>query len=68
MEHYTALLQIFKLRVLHRLFLTQVSQIFILRLLTPLAEYQDFLALTQGTKILEILETYINVRESKDAR
>ena len=47
---------------------TQVSQIFILRLLTPLAEYQDFLALTQGTKILEILETYINVRESKDAR
>ena len=62
-------LQIFiKLLVLHRLFLTQVSQIFILRLLTPLAEYQDFLALTQGTKILEILETYINVRESKDAR
>ena len=46
----------------------QASQIFILRLLTPLAEYQDFLALTQGTKILEILERYINVRESKDAR
>ena len=47
---------------------SQASQIFILRLLTPLAEYQDFLALTQGTKILEILEKYINVRESKDAR
>ena len=34
----------------------QVSQIYILRLLTPLAEYQDFIALTQGTNILEIIE------------
>jgi len=46
----------------------QASQIFILRLLTPLAEYQDFLSLTQGSKILEVLERYINVRETRDAR
>ena len=47
---------------------TQTTQIFILRLLTPLAEYQDFLSLTRGIKVLEILENYINVRETKDAR
>eukprot|EP00092_Neocalanus_flemingeri_P098180 GFUD01125193.1.p1 GENE.GFUD01125193.1~~GFUD01125193.1.p1 ORF type:complete len:1498 (-),score=483.98 GFUD01125193.1:148-4641(-) len=46
----------------------QASQIFILRLLTPLAEYQDFLSLTQGSRILEVLERYINVRETRDAR
>ena len=62
----------------------QARQIFILRLLTPLAEYQDFLSLTQGSCILQVmrkkfssldnliflqlLERYINVRETRDAR
>jgi len=46
----------------------QASQIFILRLLTPLAEYQDFLSLTQGSRILQVLERFINVRETRDAR
>jgi len=46
----------------------QARQIFILRLLTPLAEYQDFLSLTQGSCILQLLERYINVRETRDAR
>ena len=46
----------------------QASQIFILRLLTPLAEYQDFLSFSHEKNILEILEKYINVRESRDAR
>ena len=36
----------------------QASQIFILRLLKPLAEYQDFLSLTQGSKILEVASSY----------
>ena len=46
----------------------QASQIFILRLLTPLAEYQDFLPLTQGTGLLHLLENYISVRHTGDAR
>ena len=46
----------------------QASQIFILRLLTPLAEYQDFLSFSHEKQILAILEKYINVRESRDAR
>ena len=46
----------------------QASQIFILRLLTPLAEYQDFLSFSHEKQILTILEKYINVRESRDAR
>ena len=33
----------------------QASQIFILRLLTPLAEYQDFLSLPQGSRILQVI-------------
>ena len=46
----------------------QASQIFILRLLTPLAEYQDFLPLTQGAGLLHLLENYISVRHTGDAR
>ena len=46
----------------------QASQIFILRLLTPLAEYQDFLPLTQGAGLLNLLENYISVRHTGDAR
>ena len=46
----------------------QASQIFILRLLTPLAEYQDFLGLTQGSKVLQLIENHIDVRRTGDAR
>ena len=32
----------------------QANQFFVLRLLTPLAEYQSFLAITKGVNILEV--------------
>ena len=44
------------------------KQIFILRLLTPLGEYQEFLTHIFENKIQDILIGYLNVRETRDAR
>ena len=44
------------------------KQIFILRLLTPLGEYQEFLTHIFENRIQDILIGYLNVRETRDAR
>ena len=44
------------------------KQIFILRLLTPLGEYQEFLTHIFENRIQDILCGYMNVRETRDAR
>ena len=44
------------------------KQIFILRLLTPLGEYQEFLTHIFEHSIQDILIGYVNVRETRDAR
>ena len=43
-------------------------QVFILRLLAPLAEYQDFLSFTIDSGVLDIISTYLNVKVTKDTR
>ena len=44
------------------------KQIFILRLLTPLGEYQEFLTHIFEHRIQDILMGYMNVKETRDAR
>lgn len=43
-------------------------QIFILRYLHPLGEYQEFLSHVFENNALELILTYVNVRETKEAR
>jgi len=46
----------------------QTKQIYILRLLTPLAEYQDFVPMAQEHQILTVVKKFVNVKETRDAR
>lgn len=43
-------------------------QILILRYLNPLGEYQEFLSHVFENNALELILTYVNVRETKEAR
>lgn len=43
-------------------------QILILRYLTPMGEYQEFLSHVFENNALELILTYVNVRETKEAR
>ena len=45
-----------------------LSQIFILRFLTPLGEYQEFISYIFEQKILELLMGLINMRRTNNAR
>ena len=46
----------------------QTKQVFILRLLTPLAEYQDFVPVATESQILSVVKKYLNVKDTRDAR
>jgi HIV-1 Vpr-binding protein len=43
-------------------------QIFILRFLTPLGEYQEFITYIFEQKILELLMGFVNMRRTNNAR
>ena len=47
---------------------TKVEQIFIMKLLTPLAEYQEFLNYVPEYQVHELLRWYINIRTTHDGR
>ncbi|XP_040569927.1 DDB1- and CUL4-associated factor 1 isoform X2 [Lepeophtheirus salmonis] len=44
------------------------KQVFILRLLSPLAEYQEFLSFTVDSGVLELISNYLKVRETRNTR
>ena len=46
----------------------QAQQIFIIRLLTPLAEYQEFVSVIIDENLISLVIPYIKVKETKDAR
>ena len=47
---------------------TETKLIFTLRMLTPLAEFQEFLTFLHDNDIKELLGWCINMRETKNAR